>query len=70
MAAQTVLIKQTVPENFEDIDEGHGPNRAHFSYPYFALGMHTDGYSHENDTAISPSIWEINGDAVWNTHPA
>ncbi len=54
IAAQTVLIKQTVPENFEDIDEGHGPNRAHFSYPYFALGMHTDGYSHENDTIISP----------------
>ncbi|MDG2226819.1 MAG: hypothetical protein P8L20_03710, partial [Flavobacteriales bacterium] len=54
IAGQTVLIKQTVPENFEDIDEGHGPNRAHFSYPYFALGMHTDGYSHENDTTISP----------------
>ena len=54
ITGQTILIKQTVPENFEDIDEGHGPNRAHFSYPYFALGMHTDGYSHENDTTISP----------------
>lgn len=54
LAAQTVLIKQTVPENFEDIDDGHGPNRAHFSYPYFALGMHSEGYSHENDTIISP----------------
>ena len=54
IAGQTILIKQTVPENFEDIDEGHGPNRAHFSYPYFALGMHADGYSHENDTTISP----------------
>jgi len=52
--AQTVLIKQTVPENFEDIDNGYGPNRKHFSFPYFAIGLHSEGYSHENDTIISP----------------
>jgi len=51
---QTVLIKQTIPENFEDIDNGYGPNRKHFSYPFFAIGQHVEGYSHENDTAISP----------------
>lgn len=54
ITAQTVLIKQTVPENFEDIDNGYGPNRNHFSFPFFAVGQHSEGYSHENDTTISP----------------
>lgn len=55
--AQTVLIKQTVPEDFSTIDNNSGPNRRTFSYPYMGLGWHIDQISHQNDTLLAPSFF-------------
>lgn len=35
---QTVLIKDKIPNNFSNIDNGFGPNRKHYSYSYLAIG--------------------------------
>lgn len=62
MQAQTVLIKQTVPEDFSEADDDKGPNRNNFSYPYSGFGQHIGEFSHQDDTLISPKYsqsWEI-----------
>lgn len=54
--AQTVLLKETVPEDFSKTDEGYGPNRKYYSYPYMSYGVNADLYTHKNEMimAIKP----------------
>ncbi len=49
---QTVLLKQTVPEDFAEIDNNFGPNRGFFYYPYFGVGWHIGGISHLDEDHI------------------
>lgn len=48
--AQTIVLKQTVPEDFEDEDLDFGPNRRHFDHPYTGFGLVVGGFDHEGDT--------------------
>jgi len=51
--AQTVLLKETVPEDFSETDNNYGPNRGFFEYPYFNYGVNANIYSHTNDPVMS-----------------
>lgn len=48
--AQTIVLKQSVPEHLEDEDGDFGPNRKRFSHPFTGFGFVVGGYDHENDT--------------------
>lgn len=60
--AQTVLLKETVPEDFSKTDEGYGPNRKFFTYPYMSYGVNADLYTHKDEMVMgikplsSPSL--------------
>lgn len=47
---QTIILKQSVPENLEDEDDDFGPNRKFFSHPYTGIAFIAGGFDHENDT--------------------
>lgn len=48
--AQTIILKQSVPEHLEDEDNDFGPNRKYFYHPYTSIGFVVGGFDHENDT--------------------
>lgn len=48
--AQTIILKQSVPEELQDEDDDFGPNRKFFSHPYTGIGLIAGGFDHENDT--------------------
>lgn len=48
--AQTIVLKQSVPEELEDEDGDFGPNRKKFDHPYTGVGFIFGGYDHEGDT--------------------
>ena len=50
--AQTVLIKEVVPEDFSKIDGDYGPNRKKYTYPYFGYGTHSSLVNLNNDTLL------------------
>ncbi len=47
--AQTIIIKQTVPEQLEDDDEDFGPNRKFFNHTYGGLAFGVDGVSMDGE---------------------
>lgn len=48
--AQTIILKQTVPDELEEDDGDFGPNRKFFSHPYTGFGFVVGGFDHEGDT--------------------
>ncbi len=48
--AQTIILKQSVPDQLDDDDDDFGPNRRFFTHPYTGIGFVVGGYDHENDT--------------------
>lgn len=51
--AQTIIIKQTVPDHLEDDDDDFGPNRKVFNHPYGGLGFGIGDVSFDNEV-LSP----------------
>jgi hypothetical protein len=51
--AQTIILKQTVPDQLEDDDEDFGPNRDLFNHTYGGLGFGIGNVSIENES-LSP----------------
>ena len=56
--SQTVLLKQTVPEDFAEVDDNFGPNRRFFNFPFVGIGWHISDLSHQQDTFISPAYFK------------
>ena len=52
--AQTIILKETVPDDFSEIDNDEGPNRKKYTHTYIGYGFHMGGYDH-NDS-ILPQI--------------
>jgi hypothetical protein len=46
---QTIILKQSVPENLEDGDDGFGPNRQRFNHPYGGFGFGIGNVSLNNE---------------------
>jgi hypothetical protein len=44
--AQVIVLKETVPEDFEELDDDFGPNRKRFSHPYASYGSFANVYDH------------------------
>lgn len=50
MTAQTIVLKQTVPDELQDDDDDFGPNRRHFNHPYTGFGFNFGRFDHDGDT--------------------
>lgn len=50
LSAQTIVLKQSVPDELEEEDGDFGPNRKRFSHPYTSFGFVVGGFDHEGDT--------------------
>ncbi len=49
--AQTIILKETVPDDYAAIDNNEGPNRKKYTLGYISYGFHTGGYDH-NDSVL------------------
>ncbi len=52
-SAQTIILRQTVPENLEDDDDDFGPNRGVFNHPYGGIGFGVNNVSLDGED-LSP----------------
>lgn len=53
--AQTIILKETVPADFSEIDNDEGPNRKKFTHTYIGFAFHAGGFDH-NDSILSKII--------------
>lgn len=51
--AQTIILRQTVPDQLEDDDDDFGPNRKTFNHPYGGFGFGVGNVSFDNEE-LSP----------------
>jgi hypothetical protein len=69
--SQVVVLKETVPEDFQELDNDFGPNRKRFSHPFVSYGtfgnvIDHNGQSQEN-VLLSRSIDLVSGERYyWN----
>ncbi|MFT5600092.1 MAG: hypothetical protein ACI9N1_000326 [Flavobacteriales bacterium] len=48
MNAQTIVIREEVPESFEEEDHGYGPNRRTYKHPFMEYSLSSGGFDHSN----------------------
>jgi hypothetical protein len=48
VTAQTIVLREEVPENFEDEDHDYGPNRRSYKHPFMEYSVNTGGFDHTN----------------------
>ena len=49
--SQIIVLKETVPDDFEELDEGFGPNRKRFSHPLASYGTFSNKYDHTGNVS-------------------
>lgn len=49
--SQIIVLKETVPDDFEEEDKGFGPNRKRFSHPFASYGSFSNKYDHTGRTS-------------------
>jgi hypothetical protein len=70
-SAQVVVLKETVPEDFEELDHNYGPNRKRFSHPFVSYGSFANVYDHQNrpqeNVSLGKSLDLVSGERYyWN----
>jgi hypothetical protein len=69
--AQVVVLKETVPDDFEELDQNFGPNRKRFSHPFVSYGSFANVFDHkgqaQENILFGKSLDVVSGERYyWN----
>jgi hypothetical protein len=69
--AQVVVLKETVPDDFEELDHNFGPNRKRFSHPFVSYGSFANVIDHkgltQENVTFGKSLDLVSGERYyWN----